>query len=306
MPHMNGFDATREIMSVLPTPIVIVSGSTVTSEAATTFQAIEAGALAVVGKPPGIDHPDHAATARELLRMVKLMSEVKVVRRWGIHQREPTAVATSPAEISFSSTEIKLVAIGASTGGPVVVRSILETLPSGFRAPVLIVQHIAVGFVGGFAEWLAQTSKLQVHIADHGMRPLRGHAYLAPDGVHMGVDSSGRIALTKSEPENGLCPSVSHLFRSVASVFGKNACGVLLTGMGRDGARELKQIKDRGGVTIAQDKESSVVHGMPGEAISLGAATQILSADKIGAALTTIVNHPSLPINCSASTNTQR
>jgi two-component system chemotaxis response regulator CheB len=291
MPCMNGFDATREIMRVHPTPIVIVSGSTATAETATTFEAIEAGALAVVGKPAAIDHPDHAATARELLRIVKLMSEVKVVRRWGPNHLEQAGATTLRPQDSSPSADIKLVALGASTGGPVVVRNILETLPADFRAPVLIVQHIAEGFVSGFAEWLGQTSNLPVQIAAHGVRPLPGHAYLAPDGFHMGVDSAGLIALSKSAPENGLCPSVSHLFRSVASVFGENACGVLLTGMGRDGARELKQIKERGGVTIAQDKESSVVHGMPGEAINIGAATQVLSADKIGAVLTSIVNH---------------
>lgn len=292
MPRMNGFDATREIMRAHPTPIVIVSGSSTATEVATTFEAIEAGALAVVRRPTGIGHPDHGVTAREFLQTIKLMSEVKVVKRWAVNHLNKEAAAAPPRlAIRPAPAEIKLVAIGASTGGPVVVQRILDALPKNFPVPVLIVQHIAAGFVEGFAEWLGQTSNLPVHIATHGVRALPGHTYLAPEDFHMGVDSAGRIALSKAEPENGLRPAVSHLFRSVANVFGQNVVGVLLTGMGRDGAEELKLLKDRDAVTIAQDKESSVVHGMPGEAISLGAATHVLPAEKIAAALITVVNH---------------
>jgi two-component system chemotaxis response regulator CheB len=292
MPRMNGFDATREIMQTNPTPIVIVSDSSAATEVATTFEAIEAGALAVVRRPTGIGHPDHEAAAREFLQTVKLMSEVKVVKRWAVNHLNKEAAAAPPRlAIRSAPAEIQLVAVGASTGGPVVVQRILDALPKNFSVPVLIVQHIAAGFVEGFAEWLGQTSNLPVHIATHGVRALPGHTYLAPEDFHMGVDSAGRIALSKAEPENGLRPAVSHLFRSVANVFGQNAVGVLLTGMGRDGAEELKLLKDRDAVTIAQDKESSVVHGMPGEAISLGAATHVLPADKIAAALIAVVNH---------------
>jgi two-component system chemotaxis response regulator CheB len=295
MPRMNGFDATRKIMRTHPTPIVIVSGSTAATEVATTFEAIEAGALAVVRRPTGIGHPDHEAMARELLQTVKLMSEVRVVKRWAVNHRKKEGAAAPPRlAIRPAPTEIKLVAVGASTGGPVVVQGILDALPKNFPVPVLIVQHIAAGFIEGFAEWLGQTSNLPVYIAAHGVRPFPGHAYLAPEDFHMGVDSAGRIALSKSEPENGLRPAVSHLFRSVANVFGQNAIGVLLTGMGRDGAEELRLLKDRDAVTIAQDKESSVVHGMPGEAISLGAATQVLPADKIAAALIAVLNHQAI------------
>jgi two-component system chemotaxis response regulator CheB len=163
-------------------------------------------------------------------------------------------------------------------------------LPKDFSVPILIVQHIARGFLSGLVEWLNQTTAWQVHIAGHDTLPLAGHAYLAPDDLHMGVSRNGRIRLTHEEPENSLRPAVSFLFRSMAEVCAPDALGVLLSGMGKDGAAELKLMKDRGVITIAQDRESSVVHGMPGEAIELGGATHVLPADKIADTLITLVN----------------
>jgi two-component system chemotaxis response regulator CheB len=295
MPKMNGFEATRRIMETHPMPIVIVSGSWDTKEVATTFRAVEAGALAVVPRPMGLGHPDYEATAKELVQTVKLMSEVKVVRRWARHRREGVIPAVPPpveveVELKRAPTEIKLVAVGASTGGPIVIQTILSGLPKDFPVPVLIVQHIASGFVEGFVEWLAQSSGFPVHLAADGEHLLPGHAYVAPDGFHMGVVNGERIALSKDGPENGLRPSASYLFRSVAMVYGQHAVGVLLTGMGKDGAEELRLMKEQGAVTLAQDQESSVVHGMPGEAIRLDAATYVLPPEKMAPALTNLVN----------------
>jgi len=293
MPKINGMDATRRIMETYPTPVVIVSGSSNTKEAATVFSALQAGAVAVVQKPAGISHPDYADTVADLVRTVKLMSEVKVVRRWARASREAVISAVSPlteVQLPHTPTEINLITLGASTGGPPVLQTILSGLPAGFPVPVLIVQHMAAGFIQGFAEWLAQTSNLPVHVAIQGEQILPGHVYVAPDGFQMKVLKGGKISLTKDEPENGLRPSVSYLLRSVTAVYGQNAIGVLLTGMGKDGAEELKLLKEKGAVTIAQDRESSVVHGMPGEAINLGAATYVLSSDKIAAALISLVD----------------
>jgi two-component system chemotaxis response regulator CheB len=150
---------------------------------------------------------------------------------------------------------------------------------------------MSAGFMEGFVEWLGQTSSLPVHVATHGAYILPGHVYLAPDGFAMKPDRFGRISLARGETENGLCPSVSYLFRSVAEVFGKNALGILLTGMGKDGAEELRLMKEKGAITIAQDKESSVVHGMPGEAINLDAAMYVLPPEKIAAVLSGLVNN---------------
>jgi two-component system chemotaxis response regulator CheB len=290
MPKMNGFDATRRIMETHPAPIIIVSGSSTFEEIATTFRAMEAGALAVVARPQGIGHPEYETTAKELIETVKLMSEVKVIRRWSKARTELTVPLVPKMEVMIPPTEIRVVAIGASTGGPMVLQTILSRLPKNFLAPVLVVQHMASGFIHGFAEWLGQTSQLPVHVAANGEYILPGHAYVAPDGFQMGVEMRGRIALSQDEPENGLRPSVSYLFRSVARVFGQNAVGVLLTGMGKDGAEELKLMRQKGAVTIAQDEESSVVHGMPGEAIKLDATTYVLSPDKISEALISLVN----------------
>jgi two-component system chemotaxis response regulator CheB len=289
MPKIDGFEATRRIMETRPTPIVIVSGSSSLQEVSTTFRAIEAGALAAVSRPQGIGHPRHETSAQEMVQTVKLMSEVKVVRRWPRLKSTPVVLPTPQMQVRRAPAEIQVVAIGASTGGPLVLQAILSGLPKDLPVPVLIVQHMAPGFVQGFAEWLAQSSGFPVHIPTDGEYPLPGHAYVAPDGVHMGVGTGGRVILSADEPENGLRPSVSYLFRCVAQVFGRQAVGILLTGMGRDGAEELRLMKDGGAVTIAQDKESSVVHGMPGEAIKLDAATYVLSLENIAAALIGLV-----------------
>lgn len=290
MPKMDGLEATRRIMETDPIPIVIVSGSTDPHETATTFRAMEAGALAVLRRPAGIGHPDHEATAKELLQTVKLMAEVKVVRRWPQTRREP-ALPPAAQALPGKPARVKVIAIGASTGGPPVLQTILAMLPRDLPVPVLIVQHMASGFTQGFVEWLAQSSGLPVHVAMHGEYPVPGHVYVAPDECQMKVEHGGKIALTQDEPENGLRPSVSYLFRSLAAAYGGDAVAGLLTGMGRDGAEELKLLRDKGAVTFAQDKESSVVHGMPGEAIKLDAATFILAPDRIAAVLTSLTNN---------------
>jgi two-component system chemotaxis response regulator CheB len=291
MPKMDGLEATRRIMETDPTPIVIVSGSTDPHETAMMFRAMEAGALAVLMRPNGIGHPNHETTARELVQTVKLMSEVKVVRRWPRVRRDAPAPHPVKMGLARAPAQVRIVAIGASTGGPPALHTILAGLPKAFPAPILIVQHMAAGFIQGFAEWLAQSARLPVHVATHGEPTLPGHVYIAPDEYQMKVDHSGKILLTRDAPENGLRPSVSYLFRSIADNYGCDAVAGLLTGMGRDGAEELRLLKDKGAVTFAQDKDSSVVHGMPGEAIKLDAATFVRAPDKIAAVLVNLANH---------------
>ena len=286
MPKMNGYEATRAIMESCPVPIIIVTGSSLPGEAESPFSALEAGAVAVVKRPPGIEHPDHAAAARALIQTVKLMSEVKVVKRWAPRKIPgPVISAAAKPELALSRTKIQLVAIGSSTGGPLVLQQIFSSLPKNFSVPIIVVQHITDGFVEGFADWLMETSLFPVSVAVNGEMLLPGHAYIAPNGSHATVNGLGRIILKKGAPENGHFPSVSCLFRSVAAAYGHDAVGVLLTGMGKDGAAELGLMKNKGAITLVQDKASSIVHGMPGEAIALGAATYVLSPEKIAAAL---------------------
>jgi two-component system chemotaxis response regulator CheB len=290
MPNLDGFEATRRIMETQPVPIIICTATANPSEIVGTFRLMEVGAVACVEKPVSPASPNFDAVVANLLQTIKLMSEVKVVRRWprsrfGANSPKPPA----PPEWQPPSSGIHLIAIGASTGGPPVLQTILASLPKDFPAPILIVQHIARGFLQGLVDWLNQTTGWQVHIAAHGMVPLPGHVYLAPDDYHMGMTAGHRILLSREGPVGNLRPAVAYLFRTLAEVYGARALGVLLTGMGRDGAEELKLMKDAGAETIAQDRESSVVHGMPGEAIAMGAATHVLPADKIADTLITLV-----------------
>ncbi len=290
MPKMNGLEATRRIMETSPAPIVIVSASFDPNDVDQSFRAMEAGAVAIAEKPPGNGHPGYEDAARNLVQTVRLMSEVRVVKRWNRSRFTGAADRDTFETTSVQAPgNIKMVAIGASTGGPPVLQTILAGLPREFPVPVLIVQHIAKGFLEGMVSWLGQTTGLTVHIARYGDHPLPGHVYFAPDDFHMEM-RGGRIVLTRDKPENGTRPSVSHLFRSVTHAFGENIIGVLLTGMGKDGADELKVMKDKGAITIAQDEESSVVYGMPGEAMRLGAATYVLPPAKIAAVLKSLTS----------------
>lgn len=285
MSGMDGFETTRRIMETQPTPIVVCSASLNPAEVALTFRAMEAGAVALVAKPVGLGHGEYEAMAAKLVETVKLMSEIRVVKRWP-RSRSTGAGAVAPAvPAAKPGAALKVAAIGASTGGPPVLQTILAGLPRDFSMPILVVQHIAAGFLPGLVDWLAQSTRFPVRIAAHGEALLSGHAYLAPDGCHMGISPSGRILLNEQAPDNGLRPSVAHLFRSVTEVCGAGAVAVLLTGMGKDGAEELKTLRNLGAVTIAQDRESSVVYGMPGEAIHLEAATYVLNPERIAVLL---------------------
>ena len=289
MPKLDGLEATRIIMETTPTPIVIVTGSVAANDAAVSFRMIEAGALAIIQPPPSVDHPDYKRETKQLTRTLKLMSEVKLVKRMARPSKEVETATLSVEKYSRAESDIQIVAIGASTGGPNVLQKILSGLPKDIPVPIFIVQHISTGFTAGFVEWLQNATNFPLHIPSHGEYPLPGHGYVAPDDFHMGIEQGPKIVLSHSGLENGLRPSVAHLFRSAAQNFGSNAVGILLTGMGRDGADELKMMKENGAVTFVQNEESSLIYGMPGEAIKLNAATYILSPEDITVALTVLI-----------------
>lgn len=284
-PELDGLDITQRIMQLCPVPIIVVTGNGSPGEVASTFDAVDAGALAVMPRPPssrGAATLQNPAT-QELLQSVRLMSEVRVVRRWPENHLEKVRSARSM--ISHPPGQLKMVVIGASTGGPLALATILAGLPKDFAAPVMIVQHMANGFMRGFVDWLAPSSALPIHIATHHEYMYPGHVYMAPDGVHMQAARGNRVALVPGPMEYGVQPSVASLFRSVAKLYRDETVAILLTGMGRDGAAELLELRDKGAVTFAQDKESSIVHGMPGEAIRLGAAVHVLTPKSIATAL---------------------
>lgn len=276
---MDGFEATRAIMSTCPVPIVIVTGQMDPKDSDTLFRVMEAGALMVLPKPAPLGSAGYEASVASLIHHIKLMSEIKVVRRSFPSSAAPPRGRQMP-RVEQAGT-ISVVAIGASTGGPPLLRQILAGLPADFGAAVLIVQHMTVGFTENFVHWLNHHSPLPVMLAKDGMQISAGQVYVAPDNCHMETTSGGRIALSLAPADNGLRPSVSALFRSVAANYGRHAAGVLLSGMGKDGAAELQMLRLRGGICIAQDRESSLVFGMPAEAIRLDAAQHILSPEGI-------------------------
>lgn len=269
MPKMDGIEATRKIMSSTPVPIIIISGTNSKVEIHNTFQAIEAGAVSIVEKINFVTD-----NKNDLIEAVKLMSEVKVVKR--IDTVKKTNTQTSQPHKKNLDHELQVIAIGTSTGGPLILQVLFQHFPSEFP-PVLVVQHISPGFIEGLAEWLTQTTHIHVKVAAQGEMLEPNCVYLAPDGMQMGLDTAHRINLRKDDPVQGHRPSVNYLFNSMAKTLGPKALGIILTGMGNDGASGLKQMKERGAMTIAQNEETSMIFGMPSEAIKLNAAQKILS-----------------------------
>lgn len=291
MPVMDGLEATRRIMEAHPTPVVVVSATLSPDEVGGSFAALQAGAVTTVMKPRALNHPDAEHDHRQLLDTVRLMAEVRVVRRRA--RRDSGAPPGPTPQVEAPARErggpVELVAIGASTGGPPVLSRILGRLPADFAAPVVVVQHITPGFLDGMVSWLSEVTPLRVSVGSEGELLEPGRVYFGPDGHHVGVTARGTLRLSSAPPEYGVRPAAAHLFRSAAAAYGARSVGVILTGMGRDGAQELRAIQDRGGVTIAQDQDSSVVWGMPGEAVRLGVTDHILDPEAIAARLCALV-----------------
>lgn len=300
MPILDGFRTTERIMAERPLPIVMISAGWNAGEVEKTFRALEVGALAILEKPAGPASPDYERVIEEMRRTVKAMATIRVGRRVSLRPRParsensasgckesetpPMGRPSSPYSLSHdicAEAAARMVFIGASTGGPAVLSEILGSLTPGYPWPILIVQHIATGFIQGLADWLGSATGIKVVIATDKENPCAGNAYLAPDGLHMIIGSDKRIRLVADVPDAGLRPSVAHLFGSAAEALGPDAIGILLTGMGQDGAIELAAMRRKGAVTIAQDKASSIVFGMPGEAVRIGAATHVLSPKEI-------------------------
>ena len=295
MPIMDGFEATRRIMEEHATPIVVVSSSVDDADLMITFNAIQAGALDVIEKPRGLAHHNADEIRDRLIRTVKLMAEVKVIHHYRPPSPRsdalPTRVASSP---SFALRQALIVAIGASTGGPAALNTLFKGLPGNFPLPILVVQHMTAGFTAGLVAWLRVESRLPIKLAEHGERVSPGTIYFAPDSRHLEVASLGVLGLSQAPPVSHLRPSATVLFRSVAHCYGPAAIGVLLTGMGDDGAIGLQALHDGGSATIAQDELTSVVYGMPKAAVDLGAAGQILAIGDIAPAILALAQPPSI------------
>jgi two-component system chemotaxis response regulator CheB len=277
MPLMSGLEAAREIMRETPTPIVMISAVSGDEARRLTDEALAVGVLAVQSKR-ALSSGDPRAVA-DLVRLIKSMAEVRVVRR----RRDPTPGFVAPRPTRDAGTP-EIIAIGASTGGPQTVREILSYLPDSFPFPMVLVQHTTAGTSSTLVEWLGSMARMPVRVADQGQTLKGPGLFVAPTGKHM-VVRGRRVGLEEGPPVSLHCPSATTLFRSVAAAYGPRAVGVLLTGMGDDGALGLAELRSAGALTIAQDESSSVVFGMPAEAIRLGAATHILPPHKIATVL---------------------
>ena len=295
LPTMSGLVATEHIMAEFPTPILVVSSAD-RQELFSTYNALAAGAVDVLEKPRGDD--SDAGWARRLCSTVRLVSRIRVIThprarldgrsRGGPEPAAPVAPALAPLPPAAGDPQIKVVAVGASTGGPGALTELLRALPVGFVTPVLCVQHIAASepFAVAFSDWLAGQTGRKVSYAQEGtpVRALAGRTVLAPPDRHLYV-RDGFLRLSDDPPRHSCRPSVDVLFESVAADYGPGAAGCLLTGMGRDGAVGLLQMRARGAQTFAQDEASCVVYGMPREAALLGAAAFIMPPARIAARL---------------------
>ncbi len=285
MPKMNGLELTREVMIQYPCPILVVSASVQEEDTQNVFKILEAGALDIFPKPRTGLAAEYERSKNELLAKIRVLSGVSVFTQHRRQAAPARPVATppqaSPLVPAIDIRAPRIVAIGASTGGPQATMAILEQLPKTFPVPILCVQHISEGFLQGLVDWLDSKVPLKVTIARAGDIPQPGTVYFPPERHHMELDVGGRLSLSRTPPVAGHCPSVTVLFRSVASYYRRSAVGILLTGMGRDGADGLLAMAQAGGMTIAQDEVSCIVFGMPKEAIALGAAQQILPVQNI-------------------------
>jgi len=279
LPGMDGLEATRQIMSHYPTPIVVIADAVGDRSLAISMNALRAGALSVVEKPAGFAHQDHALIAETIRTQLYIMSQVPVIRRRTFGTRLQSAPLT---DIDTLRGRPQMAGIVASTGGPPALARLLGVLPADFAVPILVVQHMGAPFMHGFATWLNGIVPQAVSLAAQGEVPLPGHVYVAPGDQHLTVAPDGSLHLGRERPVAGQRPSGSVLFQSLATVLGARAIGVLLTGMGDDGAQGLLSMRRAGAVTITEDETTAVVYGMPASAVKIGASGASLPLDRIG------------------------
>ncbi|NMG45019.1 chemotaxis-specific protein-glutamate methyltransferase CheB [Aromatoleum toluvorans] len=284
MPGMGGLEFTREVMALHPVPILVLSIAVQREHTDTIFEMLEAGAVDIVAKPRGGLSEASAELAAELVAKVKVAAGVVALRRRR-HRAAPAPAAPPAGGAERSGLRPRIVGIAASTGGPQAFETVLRQLPRDFPLPVLCIQHIAEGFMEGLVQWLARSAPVAVRLAQDGSLPLPATAYFAPDGMHLELDAHGRLRCSPELRGQLHRPSADLALASLARVHGPDAIGVVLTGMGRDGAAGLAEIAAAGGATIAQDEETSVVFGMPAAAIRNGAAGLVLPLGQIAAAL---------------------
>lgn len=295
MPEMDGLEFTCEVMARYPRPILVISNSVQEDDTHHVFQLLEAGAVDIFPKPCAGLTTEDRSLKQALINRIEILSGVKVFKK----KRKSPALSkgialVNPAKFSHrANTQPKIVVIGTSTGGPQALQEIFAKLPANFPLPVICVQHICAGFLQGLIDWLSGTCRLPIKIAQSGAVPQPGTIYFPKEQQHLELDAKGRFIYSQLPPLDGHRPSATITFESVAKFYGHATVGILLTGMGRDGARGMQAIAQAGGFTIAQDEATSVVFGMPKEAIELGAVKEVLPISAIAPMLLGLLQNPS-------------
>ncbi len=281
LPVFDGYEATRQIMQQRPTPIVLFSSSAGNAEQR-AIAALAAGALAFVRKPAGPRDPSSAADRDQFLRALRLMAGVKVVTR---HPPRTTPVRARREP----GAHYELLAIASSTGGPAALQTVLTDLGAGVATPIVIAQHVASGFARAMAGWLASVVPQPVHVIESETTLQAGHIYLPIDDCHLLITGRGSAGVAPMNEADRYCPSADRLFASVAQHYGAAAVGLIMTGMGEDGAQGLAALAAAGGATFGQDEASCVVYGMPKAAKALGAVRHELPLERLGLAIAALI-----------------
>ncbi len=282
MPVMGGIDAIEDIMAQNAVPILVVTDS---KDAKIGFDALSKGALEIYPKSKLYKEENW----KEFIQKVKLMSRVTVVTHFKRSREKLEKKAKKP--VCEKGEYTKVVAIASSTGGPKALAALLSKLPENFPCPVLIAQHMTGKFLHGMVDWLKEVVNVKIKVAEAGEKITPGSVYFSLADQHLEIDHEGKVHYLKRQPHDLYHPSCDLLLSSVADSFGPKSIGIILTGMGNDGAGGMKKIKDAGGVTIAQDENSSIIFGMPKVAIDSGCIDKVLPLDKIAHEVLRIVGH---------------
>ncbi|MEW6086983.1 MAG: chemotaxis-specific protein-glutamate methyltransferase CheB [bacterium] len=276
MPDMDGFQTVRHIMDYFPVPIVIISSVSAKRDDM-MFQVLECGALDFIPKPSLGDFDTNPNFAKDLVQKIKIFAAANISKKIKVKFGTSKILNLS----GIGKNKKKVVAIASSTGGPGALKEIIPLFPPDLPAGIVIVQHIVEGFVAGLVDWLQKLSRIKIKVANEGDVVAPGIVFFSPDTSHIIIDENGKIKFEKSPPVGGVRPAADILFPSVAKYYGSSAIGVIMTGMGDDGARGIERIKKEGGVTIAQNEETCTVFGMPKAAVERGVIDKIVPLNMI-------------------------
>jgi two-component system chemotaxis response regulator CheB len=296
MENMDGLELTQHVMAQDPRPILVISNFVQKHDVDNIFRLLQAGAVDVFPKPSTGSPTDYEQLKAALITKIKILSAMKVTSkrqsqplRNPVQQSQSEPIRNVPLMANITS-RLQVIAIGSSSGGLHAIRLILKGLPMNFPLPVLCTLHVGQGMLSGLISWLSSECPLQVKIAQPGEKPLGGTVYFAPERNHLELDTQGRFVGARCKATHKHCPSIDVMFQSVAHYYGRSVAGVLLSGIGNDGADGLQAISQAGGITLAQNDKGSGSFGMVKEAIALGAVQQVLPTDEIAPFLLNIIS----------------